>query len=59
MVSFYWLLTCIPVVTIIPACTALFHTVTKSDSPGWRRRYSRFFFPLFAMRCIQGCCSPL
>ena len=29
LVSFYWLLTCIPVVTIIPACTALFHTVTK------------------------------
>ena len=29
LASFYWLLTCIPVVTIIPACAALFHTVTK------------------------------
>lgn len=29
MVSFYFLLTCLPVITIIPACAALFHTTTK------------------------------
>ncbi|MFR1357769.1 MAG: DUF624 domain-containing protein [Ruthenibacterium lactatiformans] len=53
LVSFYWLLTCIPVVTIIPACAALFHTVTKvirQDGEG----VTTDFFPLFAMRCIQG-----
>lgn len=29
MVSFYFVLTCLPVITIIPACAALFHTTTK------------------------------
>lgn len=29
LVSLFWLLTCIPVVTIIPACAALYHTITK------------------------------
>lgn len=29
LVSFYWVLACIPVITVIPACAALFHTVTK------------------------------
>jgi len=29
IVSFFWLLMCIPVVTVIPATAALFHTTTK------------------------------
>jgi hypothetical protein len=29
IVSLYWILCCIPVVTILPACAALFHTVSK------------------------------
>lgn len=29
LISFYWLLVCLPVVTVLPACAALFHTVTK------------------------------
>ena len=48
LVSFYWLLTCIPVVTIIPACTALFHTVTKvirQDGEGVTADFF-FFVPL-------------
>ncbi len=29
IVSFYWVLCCIPVVTVLPACAALYHTVNK------------------------------
>ncbi len=29
ILSFFWLLTCIPIITIIPATSALFHTTTK------------------------------
>lgn len=29
IVSFYWLLCCLPVVTILPSCAALFHCVNK------------------------------
>lgn len=29
IVSFFWLLSCIPIITIIPATAALFHTTTK------------------------------
>ena len=29
IVSFYWLLCCIPVVTILPSCAALYHCVTR------------------------------
>lgn len=30
IVNFYFLLTCLPIVTILPACAALFHTMTKT-----------------------------
>lgn len=46
MVSFYWLLTCIPVVTILPACAALYHTVTRvirRDGEGVTREYFSAF----------------
>ena len=29
IVSLYWILCCIPVVTVLPACAALYHTVSK------------------------------
>lgn len=29
IVSLYWILCCIPVVTVLPACAALYHTVNK------------------------------
>lgn len=29
IVSFYWVLCCIPVVTVLPACAALYHCVTR------------------------------
>ncbi|MDE6837434.1 MAG: YesL family protein, partial [Acutalibacter sp.] len=29
IVSFFWALCCLPVVTVIPATAALFHTTTK------------------------------
>lgn len=29
IVSFFWLLCCIPIVTIVPACSALYHTTVK------------------------------
>ena len=29
IVSFFWVLCCLPVVTILPACAALYYTVNK------------------------------
>lgn len=46
LVSLYWMLTCIPVVTILPACAALYHTMTKvirRDGEGVTRAYFTAF----------------
>lgn len=29
MVSFFWLVCCIPLITIVPSCTAMYHTMVK------------------------------
>ncbi len=46
IVSLYWILCCIPVVTILPACAALYHTVNKvivGNGNGVTRDFFRAF----------------
>lgn len=46
IVTFFWLVTCIPVVTIIPATAAMFHTslrVIRKSGTGVARDYFRHF----------------
>lgn len=53
LVSLYWLVACVPLVTVIPACAALFHTVTKvirADGEG----VTRDFFSAFRQALNPG-----
>lgn len=46
IVSLYWILCCIPVVTVLPACAALYHTVNKvifGNGNGVTRDFFRAF----------------
>lgn len=46
IVSFYWVLCCIPVVTVLPACAALYHCVTRvvmASGSGVSRDFFRSF----------------
>lgn len=46
IVSFYWVLCCIPVVTVLPACAALYHCVTRvvmASGTGVSRDFFRSF----------------
>lgn len=46
IVSFYWVLCCIPVVTVLPACAALYHCVTRvvmAGGSGVTRDFFRSF----------------
>ena len=46
IVSFFWVLCCLPVVTILPACAALYHTVNKvvfGNGAGVTRDFFRAF----------------
>lgn len=46
IVSLYWILCCIPVVTVLPACAALYHTVNKvifGNENGVTRDFFRAF----------------
>ena len=53
IVSFYWLVCCLPVVTVIPSCTALYHTTVKVIN-GSGSGVTRDFFKSFAGAIKQG-----
>lgn len=55
IVSFFWLVCCIPLVTAIPACTALYHTTAKViNGPGNGTGVVRDFFRAFRENLRQG-----
>ena len=53
IVSFYWLVCCLPLVTVIPSCAALYHTTAKVIN-GSGSGVTRDFFKSFAGSVKQG-----
>ena len=41
--TFFWFICCIPIVTIIPSCTALFDAIARCTAEGDKGSFTRFF----------------
>jgi len=64
ILSFFWILTCLPLITAVPACAAAFHTVTKvirTEGSGVARDFFSFFrkslkqgIPLSLIAAVSG-----
>lgn len=53
LLSFYWVLCCLPVVTLVPACTAIYHSTAKVVH-GNGSGVTRDFFHTFVSELKQG-----
>lgn len=54
IVSFYWVLCCLPVVTILPSCAGLYYTVTRAVFQGNGSGITRTFFTAFKSALKPG-----